>query len=68
MQTSKFNIGDRVSFTNETGVAINCTVKDIGVFGGKLSPKRAYIYTLRPDNCEGIKYGVLEHALTKIED
>jgi hypothetical protein len=66
MQTSKFNIGDRVSFKNENGKVVKCTVKDIGVFGNKLSSKRVYVYDLCPDDCDFIIHSILEHALTKI--
>lgn len=68
MQTSKFNIGDRVSFKNETGNVVKCTVKDIGVFGSKLSSRRAYVYDLCPDDDDFIIHSILEQALTKIEN
>jgi hypothetical protein len=68
MQTSKFNIGDRVSFKNETGNVVKCTVRSVGVLGGKLTPRRAYLYDIKPDGQDYIIRSILERALTKIED
>lgn len=68
MQTSKYNVGDKVSFKNETGIVVKCTVRSVGVLGGKLTPRRAYLYDIKPDGQDYIIRSVLERALTKIED
>ena len=53
MQTSKFKKGDRVSYKNESGVVINCTVQSVGVLGGKNTSGTYYMY-------EGKRYYYLE--------
>ena len=66
MQTSKFKKGDRVSYKNESGVVINCTVQSVGVLGGKLNPQRLFLYDIKPDNQAYVIHGILERALTKL--
>ena len=68
MQTSKFKVGDRVSYKNEAGTIAKCTVRSVGILGGKLSPRRAYLYNIKPDNSDYIINSILECALTKIEE
>lgn len=68
MQTSKFKKGDRVSYKNESGVVINCTVQSVGVLGGKLNPLRVYLYDIKPDEQSYTIHGILERSLTKIEN
>ena len=61
MQTSKYDIGDKVIFAGMKG-----TIADVGVLGSKLSPNRTFVYDINLENGKRATC-VAEWALTKSE-
>ena len=59
MQTSKFEIGDKVLFAGLRG-----TITEVGVLGSKLTPNRTYVYEMDLENGKHV-YGVADWAISK---
>ena len=60
MQTSKYNIGDKIIFAGLKG-----TITEVGVLGSKLSPNRVYVYEIDLETGRHV-YGIAEWAISKL--